>query len=151
MILNGLNPGASIWPFLLIDEVTKWLNPLVHLVGLGIAVWAYLRCHKCGYLVVSIYFAVCVFMLLAMPPINRAIAAHREPDVSEETQKKINAAVQEAIDRVVKEEGQPYTPVIRHKLNLPLCPILLVVGLWLLAKREPRNPNMPPHGGQASS
>jgi len=50
------------------------LNPLVHLIGLGIAVWAYYRGRKRGYVLVAI--------------------------------------------------------------NFPLGPILLVTGLWLIARRE---------------
>jgi hypothetical protein len=84
-----MNITGGDWIFYAVGA-TKWLNTAVFLVGLGIAVWAFLRCHKWGYLLMAFYFALVLFSLLVMPSINRAIAAHRPPDISEETQKKID-------------------------------------------------------------
>lgn len=81
-----------------------WLNPAVHILGLGIAVWAYRLCRKNGYLIVAVYFALAVFSLLAMPRINRIIAKHRTPDVSAETQRRMNEAVQETIRKFREAE-----------------------------------------------
>jgi hypothetical protein len=118
-----------------------WLNPAVHIVGFGVALCAFLRCRKWGYLVVAAYFALVVFSLLAMPSINRAIRAHYPPDVSEQTQQKIDAAVQDAIHKVLLEEGHPEGIPQKHTVRFPFGPILLVVGLWLVARREPHRPN----------
>jgi arginine exporter protein ArgO len=57
------------WMFYYGTRAVEWLNPIVYLVGLGIAVWAFRHCHKWGYLVVAAYFALVVFSLLAMPSI----------------------------------------------------------------------------------
>jgi hypothetical protein len=118
-------------------ELVNWLNPIVFILGLGIAVWAFSRCRKRGYLVIAFYFALCIFNLLAMPSISRAIQAHRTPDISEQTQKKFDEAIQQAIHQVVEQDGHPYVPVVTlPAIRLPLISIVLVVGLWFIAKRE---------------
>jgi hypothetical protein len=117
------------------SKALEWLNPAILLVGLGIATWAFYRCRKRGYLVLAFYFALAAFELLAMPSINRTIRAHRPPEISEQTQQKIDAAVREAIHKVLVEEGLSYPPITRN-ISFPLGQIFLVAGLWLLAKRE---------------
>jgi hypothetical protein len=132
--LNDIQESSWISSFLF--EAVKWLNPIVYVVGLGIAVWAFSRCRKCGYLVIAFYFAFCLFYLLAMPSINRAIQAHRTPSVSAETEKKIDEAVRQATDQVLKKEGYPLV-LASKTVKFPFGPIILVVGLWLIARREP--------------
>ena len=133
-------PEAS-WMFLFAMKAIEWLNPVVYLVGLVIAVWAFRRCRKRGYLVLASYFALVVFWLVAWPAINRAIRAHRPPDVSAQTQQKIDEAVQEAIHKVLVEEGHPEGIPARRTIHYPFGPILLVVGVWLVARRETHRPN----------
>ncbi len=112
-------------------KIVGWLNPAILLVGLGITAWAFIRCRKWGYLVLAIYFTLAV----AEPHIMRAINAHRGPDLSAQTEEKIAEATQEAIHKVLAEEGLSYRPV-RLNINFPLGQILIVTGLWLLARRE---------------
>ena len=128
------------WIFYYATRAIEWLNPVVYLVGLVIAVWAFRRCCKCGYLVVAVYFALSAFTLLAMPSINRAIRAHQAPDYDAQTRQKIDAAVHDAIYKVLAEEGRPYGVPARRTVRFPFGPTILVAGLWLLAKREPKNP-----------
>jgi hypothetical protein len=123
--------------YLFFWNFVEWLNPIVYLVGLGVAAWAFMRSRKRGYFVVALYFALVLFSLFAMPSINRAIRAHRAPDISEQTEKKINAAVQQAIDRVLAEEGRPRIAA-KQTIHFPFGPIVLVAGLWLVARHEPR-------------
>jgi hypothetical protein len=122
-------------------NMLDWLHPLVHLVGLGVAIWAFMRCRKRGYVVIAAYFGLMLFSLFAIPAINRAIDAHREPGISEHTQKKLNAAIQQAVERVLEEEGReavPYHRTVHHRtVHFPLDGIVLVAGLWLIARREP--------------
>ncbi len=121
--------------FSFFSKAVEWLNPAVYGIGLAVALWAFMRCRNCGYLVLAIYFGIVLFSVLAMPSINRTIRAHRTPDISQETQEKIDAAIQQAIDRVLKEEGQPVAPA-KKSIHFPFGPIVLVVGLWLVARRE---------------
>jgi len=71
-----------------------------------------------------------------MPYIKRAIPSRSAPDISEQTREKIDAAVQQAIDRVLQEEGQIYAPPEVRRYSFPLGPMVLVLGLWLIAKRD---------------
>jgi hypothetical protein len=128
--------------FLFFMKAVEWLNPMIYALGLGLAVWAFLRCRKCGYFVLALYFAIVLFSLLAMPSINRAIRARRAPDISEQTQKKIDAAVQQSIDRVLEEEGHPIMAA-KKTIHFPFGPIVLVVGLWLVARHEIRSNKSP--------
>ena len=127
-------------------RAVDWLNPLVHLMGLGIAVWAFYRCRKRGYVFVSIYFALASLTLLGMPSINRMITQRKAPNVSEETKQKMNQAMHEAMERVLAEAGNPPIAADR-RINFPLGPIILVAGLWLIARKE-RTHGKPALGSQ---
>jgi|ERR1035441_3277016 hypothetical protein len=134
-----MTTGDSIFYYAF--KAVEWLNPVVYLIGLCVAVWAFRRCRKWGYLVVATYFVFALFSLLAMPSINRAIRAHRPPDYSAQTQQKIDAAVQEAVHKVLVEEGRPEGIPQRRTVGIPFGQILLVLGLWLVARRETHRPN----------
>ena len=114
----------------------QWLNPLVHFVGFGIVIWAFRRCRKKGYLVVAAYFILVLFSLLVMPRINRAIAVRRHQDLDEQIQKEIETEVNEAVDRVLEKHGRSHAGPLRLNIMFPFGPILLVTGLWLIARRE---------------
>jgi hypothetical protein len=118
-------------------QALDWLEPLTVAVGAGVGFWAFRRCRKIGYLIVTVYFCLAVFSLVALPRIKAEMRARQAPTVTEETERKINAAVSEAIDRVMSEEGaQP--GAAERSIRFPLGPLLLVLGIWLLARREPR-------------
>jgi hypothetical protein len=134
-----MTTGDSIFHYT--TQAIEWLNPIVYLFGLGIALWAFRRCRRWGYLVVAVYFALCVFSLLAMPSINRAIRAREAPDYDAQTRQKIDAAVQQAVDKVLAEEGRPHGVPAKRTVHFPFGPILLVVGLWFLARGETHRPN----------
>jgi hypothetical protein len=122
---------AFLWHF------TEWLGPIIHGIGLAVAIWAFRRSRKGGYIVLAFYFALALFVVLAMPSINRAIRERGQPDVSEQTEKKIEEEVQHTIDRVMTEGGHPIMAA-RRTANVPFGPIVLVAGLWLIARRELR-------------
>jgi hypothetical protein len=140
------DPG---WLFSFLIEAMKWLTPIVLTVGMGVAVLAFSRCRKPGYLVIAVYFAFCIFSLLAMPSIDRAIQAHRNPDVSEQAQRQIDEAVNQDTGRIPAQQGHPVI-VAKHTVKIPFGPVILVVGLWLLARREPNSGNIP-HSKQTTT
>ena len=118
-------------------QAVDWLEPLTFAVGAVTGFWAFRRCRKIGYLVVAIYFCLAVFSLLALPRIKAELRARQTPKQSEEAQRKIDAAVSEAIDRVMRGQGsQPVA--VERSIRFPFGPLLLVLGVWLLARREPR-------------
>jgi hypothetical protein len=122
-----------------IDDFTfyvfKWLNTVVYLVGLGIAVWAFFRCRKRGYLAIALFFALVLLSWHVWPPISHAIYVHRTPI---QAQQKIDDDVQQAVNQVIAKEGPRISTV---RINIQIAPIVLVIGLWLLARREPHRPN----------
>jgi len=120
--------------------ICSWSLVLIG-VAMSIAVWAFRRCRKWGYLVVASYFALVVFSLVVWPPIDRGIRAHHPPDFSAQTQQRIDAAVQESIHKVLVEEGHPEGIPGRRNIRFPFGPILLVVGLWLVARQESNRSN----------
>jgi hypothetical protein len=113
-------------------KAIEWINPAVYLIGFVIALAAFVRSRKCGYLVFAVYFALVVFSLIAMPYINRL----RTTDIAVGEQQKLDAAIQQAITQTEQQLGHPVLQ--SHNINLGCGPICLVIGMWLLGRREPR-------------
>lgn len=139
---DNSNTSDSMWLYYAAKAV-DWLNPAVNLVGVCIGVWAFIRSRKCGYLVIAAYFAVVVFWLAVWPPIERTIRAHRPPDISVQLQQKINAADRAATEKVLAEEGHPEGIPYTRRIYFPIGPIVLVIGLWLVARNESHRPTGP--------
>jgi hypothetical protein len=122
-----------------IDDLTfyvfKWLNTAVYLVGLGIAVWAFLRCRKRGYLVVALFFGLVLFSWQVWPLISDAIYVQRTP-----------IAIQQKDEEQARETHSSPGTQAYYRINIQIAPIVLVCGLWLLARREPEynRPNKSP-------
>src|SRR5688572_978543 len=133
-------------------QASEWMKPLILLVGLVVAAWGFRRSHKWGYLLVGAYFALYAFLLVAMPSINRALQARQAPDDDAQVRQRIDAAISAAVDKVLAEEGRPYGVPAMRTLHFPVGEMILVAGLWLLAKREPCNPVTARHDdGQPSA
>lgn len=124
------------WMLQLSLGALQWLGLVVYLVGLGVAIWAFRRSLKCGYLVIAIYFAVAALWLVFAVPVWRAIHANDAPGISQQTQQKIDAAEKNAANKVLAEAGHPPIYTVTKRVNLPVGPVALVVGVWLLARRE---------------
>ncbi|MFT4691710.1 MAG: hypothetical protein ACI9OD_003936 [Limisphaerales bacterium] len=118
-------------------QALDWLEPLTFALGAVVGFWAFRRCRRVGYLVIAIYFCLAVFSLLALPRIKAELRARQTPTQSAETQRKISAAVSEAYNRVMREEGAQLSFDARE-IRFPFGPLILVLGVWLLARREPR-------------
>lgn len=138
------------WLFYYVTEAVKWLEPVLYAVGLVVAVRSFRHCRRRGYIVLALYFGLCIFSVLAMPHINRAIRSRRAPDISEQTRQKIDEAVRQATERVLEEAGHPIVYGTHH-VSFPLGPLVLVAGVWLLARREPRKEAEPCAGGNAAA
>ena len=121
-----------------------WLNAVtapVYLVGLAVAVWAYRVSKRPGYLVIAAYFVVAICTWTVLPGINAArfrAWESRQPPPTE---------ADEGYNKDVLALSLKYYPPSRsHRpgpprplhVGFPFGPILLVTGLWLLARREPR-------------
>ncbi|MGD1087001.1 MAG: hypothetical protein ABSA47_19880 [Verrucomicrobiota bacterium] len=123
--------------FNLIIKAAQSLSLFVYIVGLAVAAWAYWRSRKIGYLLVTAYFLVAVFNTFLVPALNRMIAtrwdAQRKSELSpqahEEFMKEYSALLQKYYP-----PGNATPGTINIKL--PISQIILVVGVWMLARRE---------------
>jgi hypothetical protein len=122
-------------------KAVHWLNPLVYIVGVAVCLWSFWLSRKRGHLFVAAYFLLAVFSVLIVPTINRL----KESRWDERRQSEISP---EAHERFMKEYSalvQKYYPPGnpapgRANIDIPFGPIILVSGLWMLAKRESRTP-----------
>jgi len=137
----------SDWAFYIGIKAIEWLNPLVHIIGLAVSIWAYRASRRPGYLVVAAYFALATFTLTVSPAISRA--RHRAWQAKHE----LTPEQHEAYWHEYSALDKKYYPLghgpSHLNINFPFGPILLVAGLWLIARREPRiaEPNA---GGNAA-
>ncbi len=128
---------------LFLRHANYWLTLAAYIAGLCVTICAFRRCRKRGYLVIACYFALVIVTAYILPPIYRAINARRAPDVSARVQQKIHDAVEQATNQVLQQEGLTHVPyTVNYYLNLG--PLLLVIGLWLIARREPPAKQPPP-------
>jgi hypothetical protein len=114
----------------------EWLNPIVCLIGLVICIWTYKNCRKCGYLVLAIYFFLVTANLIFGPTIHRALASrsHNEPQLSPEVEKQYQ---QEFL--ALNQKYFPSGRMATYKIYFPISSIILVAGVWMLAKRDFKN------------
>jgi hypothetical protein len=122
-IVRQMSMTIGDWTFYYATEAAKWLNTVVYLVGLGIALWAFLRCRRRGYFVVALFFALVLFAWHVWPPISHAIYVHRTP-----------IEVQQTDEVQARERHSTPAP---YRIDIQIAPMVLVFGLWLLARREP--------------
>jgi type II secretory pathway component PulM len=120
-----MSMSISDWTFYLSMEAARWLNTAVYLLGMCVAVWAFLRCRKRAYLVVGVYFALVLFAWHIWPPISHAIYVQHTP-----------IEVQQRDEQQAREAHSTPAP---YRINIQIAPMVLVCGLWLLARREPEH------------
>src|ERR1035438_10314672 len=77
--VRPMSMTISDWTSYVLVEAARWLNTVVYLLGLCIAVWAFRRSRKRAYLVVGAYFALILFASHVWPPITHAIYVYRTP------------------------------------------------------------------------
>ena len=123
----------SDWAIYLGVKAVNWLNPLLGIAGLGVSVWAFWLSRKLGYLLVAICFLLTLGGQFVLPAINRAIATRwpAQPEIAPEIEQQY---MQELVS--LNEKYYPTGRTGTLTLKLPLDQIVLVFGLWLLAKHE---------------
>jgi hypothetical protein len=133
--VDPTNIPVASWPLTASVEIVGWIRLAVCLVGLGIAVWGFLRSRKCGYLVIASYFALVVFWLGIWQPLHRAMQDRHSSDPNDQMHQQIDSAIRQSMDKATAKDGQPLV-FVQRTVYVPFGPILLVIGVWLLAKRE---------------
>ena len=128
---------GSDWAFYILSNAVEWLWPAVHLFGLGLCVWAYRRCRKPGYLIIAGYYFLAVCSLVLGPMVNRALRDNseaRSPSVlSPEAEQRYMEELA-ALD----ERYYPQGRLGESNVDIPFGPMVLVTGLWFIARRETR-------------
>ena len=134
-LLENIAMTTSDWIFYITLKAIGCLWPLVHLFGLVLCVLTYRRCRKSGYLVVAAYYFLAVGWLAFGPAINRVIREYshsQSPHVlSPETQKQYMQDL-----AALNEKYYPMGRPAISNTKFPLGPIILVSGLWCIARRE---------------
>lgn len=116
-------------------EAIDWLTPIVLILGLIVSIRAFRKFRKKGYILISAYFALAAFNLLAVPKINQAIAEKQPPAIPQKIQERIDQEIEEVYERIYEEEG--ILPMAETRtISFPIETIFLVAGLWLVAKHE---------------
>jgi len=123
-------------------KAIDWIGPIFYLLGAVISVWAFRRCRKRGYLLLGVYFALCVFQLTVSPVIHRHIRQREfekrgitelDRQLSELEYQK-NQLIGDAIENGDRDAMRHY-PV--ESSTIYLEPIIWLLALWLIARREP--------------
>ena len=70
-----------------------------------------------------------------MPKINRAISKKNTPSISDEKRDKMHQEISAVYQRYYEEEGLE-AKMVSVDLKIPFGDIVLVSGLWLLARKE---------------
>ena len=121
------------WPLYMALKIFPWLEPLAYAIGLVASVWAYRASRRRGYALVAIYFFLAVCTLTLVPAINRARINRWE------ARSELSAEAKEEYGRdllAVQRKYYPSPPPNRINIPFPLGPIILVSGIWLLARHE---------------
>jgi hypothetical protein len=121
-------------------EVVHWLNPLVYFVGVVVSAWGYRLSRKCGYLLVAGYFLLALLGVFIVPKLNRMIESRWD----KQRQSEISPQAHEQFMKEYSSLLQKYYPSDHSapatiNLKFPFGPIVLVLGLWMLAKSERGN------------
>ncbi len=108
--------------------ILDWMTPIVNGIGVGVATWAYRMTRKNGYLLIAVYFSLALIVAVTAPYL-RARSAKYSP-LSEDVQQRLYEATEEILGEAV------HTAILPVTYYFPLGNIILVTGLFLLARNE---------------
>jgi hypothetical protein len=125
------------WGFYYFMKAVEWLNPLVHLIGFGVSILASKISRMSRYAIIAGYCLLVVFSLTVGPTVRNWIYERMEGR---------DGITQEAREGFTRESvalEEKYFPShlprrARAIIRFPLDPIILVLGLWTLARCEAR-------------
>jgi len=110
--------------------ILDWTTPIVHGIGVAVAAWAYRLTRETGYMLIIVYFTL-AFMVAVTAPYLRARSAMYFP-YSEDVQQRLDEATEEILGEAV------HTKILPVTYYFPLGNIILVTGLFLIARNEKR-------------
>jgi hypothetical protein len=129
----------------IVYHIMKLLNPAIHAAGVVVCIWAFMKCRKGGYLLVGSYYFLVVCNLILAPSINQAIQEYqhrRKPEraLSKEAQQQYG---QELAALHAKYFPESPGPGIESRISYPIGPIILLLGVWFLARHESKSVTSP--------
>lgn len=124
---------ASDWFWYLLTLGIDWLNPIVYAIGLVVAISAYRRGRKKGYIAIAVFFALAVYAYTLAPHVNSFLTRNfwPQPVPTDEQTKAFNQKLE-----MLYEKYNPHPTAAPRNVSFPLGPIILVAGLWSVARRE---------------
>jgi hypothetical protein len=124
----------SDWVSYLASEGCRLLTPVLFVIGLAVSLLAYRKRRQLGFFILAMYFLLAFGSLTLFPWINRTFFRRRQelpPKVAQEFYREMDA-----LEKKYYPNGSPYPS---SSINFPLGNILLVIGVWALAKKEVRD------------
>jgi hypothetical protein len=124
---------ASDWLWYLLVRGIDWLNPIIYAIGLVVAIKAYRWGRNRGYIAIAAFFALALYAYTFAPHVNRFLARTfwpQPPPTDEQTK-----AFNQELDALY-EKYNPQPTAATRNVSFPLGPIILVAGLWSVARRE---------------
>lgn len=122
--------------------VLDWITPIANAIGAAVALWAYRKSRKLGYSLIAAYFLLAVLVAVTAP-ILRARSAKYSPYPAE-VQEQLSNATEEILG------GEIHTEILPVTYYFPIGNIILVAGLFLLARNE-KNKKAEQGGGEVRS
>ena len=116
---------------MMLRTTISWLWPILYVLGLIIAIQGWRNSKKTAYVLFIIYFALAFYSVTAAPHVNGWIK-HR-------SELKRDPAVVEAqtkMEREILKLHEKYNLPYATKRSLPLGQVLLVLGLWMIVRKE---------------
>ncbi|HUI07330.1 MAG TPA: hypothetical protein VL486_10040 [Verrucomicrobiae bacterium] len=107
------------------------LNPLIYVAGLAISIWAWRATRKTGYIIVALYFVLAVLGKSFLPFLRVTSDSPRTVALTPQQQQEYTREMT-ATDKRYFPAGHPVTRTV----VFPLGSLVLVAGLWVLAKRD---------------
>ena len=88
-------------------------------------------------MLIATFFALSIFAHVAMPRINRAISNKNASQISDKKREELSREINSIYQRYYKEGLEP--EMVTIDLKIPLGDMILVTGVWLLARIEKRS------------
>lgn len=127
------------WLLLIVVKYGAWLHALVHVVGLAVCVRAFQRCRKPGWIVLAAFFLLAAGGLLLGPFLTDALAgrSHTQPQLLREEEQRYQQELAALHQKYYPSATNTAAASPRQVfILLPLGPLILVVGVWLMARND---------------
>ncbi|NLB69903.1 MAG: hypothetical protein GX804_09550, partial [Lentisphaerae bacterium] len=133
---------VSDWFRYVVVNAIDWLPAIIYAIGLIVAILAYKWSRKRGYISIAVFFALAVYAYTLAPNVNRFLARSysQQTVLADEQISEFNREMEQ-----LYEKYNPQPVAMNHNISFPLGLIILVAGLWSLARNERKKSEQLPH------